>query len=631
MASSDPLPEICRSKYQVIGLVGQGQFGRVFCAVERQTSELVALKELDRLRFSTRQFLRELDFLTSLKHPNIVGFHTLEYGPTGRYLVMDYCEGGTLRDLIESSSKLSLKQCLTLMIDIVLGLQYAHQNDVIHCDLKPENILLRLNPTGWTAHISDFGIARLQREANSTTLTGLGDTGSPAYMAPERFYGKYSFSSDLYALGVILFELIVGQRPFSGRPKELMAAHLNQPVVIPETVPFFLRSVITTALQKLPQNRFLNASQLLTSLQTALLVLEATQEDSPYLPPQMTYESGVAMPVLWQESLDETVTRIAIASHQIYVSQSTQVQRRIYDHPSLGGIPVYDQLQFDQPVVTLHPHACGCFVTTRSQPNSSQTSLYTLHSILSDSAASTTLQNFPDSIVSAEQPLISVSPQGDWSAIVHTRPALQNLLEESINFDIYRISPELKKIGTFICDLFPLQVIILNQRYGLILSNSLDVGYSKAIGATLHLFNRRGQRMGQLSLNAPVRQVFHHWTLPNPLLAIAEDGQEPGGLLIRLIPYQVQRIALPFNPDFVEATDWGYILANTQGQMGLLNLQGELITQLELRSALNIDAELRVSAIAPFHHSGLLLATGTEHHSLLWAIDLQTLIGPIPR
>lgn len=84
---------IYESKYQILHLIGQGQFGRVYCAVDRQTEELVALKELDRKRFPTRLFLRELSFLATLQHPNIVSCRGLEYSPTGRYLVMDYCRG----------------------------------------------------------------------------------------------------------------------------------------------------------------------------------------------------------------------------------------------------------------------------------------------------------------------------------------------------------------------------------------------------------------------------------------------------------------------------------------------------------------------------------------------------------
>lgn len=254
------------SKYRILRLVGQGQFGRVFCAIHRKTGRLVALKELDRQRLSTHNFLRELRFLLSLQHPNIVTCQALEYSQTGRYLVMDYCQAGTLRNLMQSEPQLSLVQQLKLIADVLAGLEHAHNRGIVHCDIKPENILLSLDTTGWIARISDFGIARLSQEDYSSDL---GFTGSPAYMAPERFYGKYSPSSDLYAIGVLLFELAVGHRPFSGLPGELMSAHLNQPVKVPDTVPFLLRSTISTALQKLPARRFASATEMLKSIRLA--------------------------------------------------------------------------------------------------------------------------------------------------------------------------------------------------------------------------------------------------------------------------------------------------------------------------------------------------------------------------
>ena len=263
------------SQYQILEQIGQGQFGRVFRAVHTKTQELVALKELDRQRFSTKLFLRELGFLVTLRHPNIVTCQALEYSQTGRYLVMDYCEGGNLRQLMESEGQISLTQILALIADILMGLEHAHNCDIVHCDLKPENILLKPRHDGWTACISDFGIARFSQENDCTT--GLGDTGSPAYMAPERFYGHYSFASDLYAIGIILFELVVGQRPFSGTPGELMLSHLNQPVEVPDTVPFFLRSIILKTLQKLPNRRFPSAAQMLQSVRLAAEVLDAVQ------------------------------------------------------------------------------------------------------------------------------------------------------------------------------------------------------------------------------------------------------------------------------------------------------------------------------------------------------------------
>ena len=265
--------ELPPSKYRILKLVGEGQFGRVFCAVHQETGHLVALKELDR-QIPTHKFLRELRFLLSLQHPNIVTCQALEHTPTGRYLVMDYCEGGTLRNLMESEVQLSLVQSLKLIADVLRGLEHAHSRGIIHCDIKPENILLSLHTKGWIARISDFGVARLTQELGSDNL---GDTGSPAYMAPERFYGQYLPSSDLYAVGVMMFELAVGTRPFSGLPGEIMLAHLNQPVKVPNTVPFLLRSTILTALQKLPARRFASATEMLKSVRLATEVQSLAQ------------------------------------------------------------------------------------------------------------------------------------------------------------------------------------------------------------------------------------------------------------------------------------------------------------------------------------------------------------------
>ena len=265
---------VYQSKYQILNLIGQGQFGRVHCAVNRQTGELVALKELDRKRFPTRLFLREFGFLVTLQHPNIVSCRGLEYSPTGRNMVMDYCQGGSLRELMESENKPDSLQSLKLITDILLGLEYAHDRDIVHCDLKPENILLEPLEKGWIARISDFGIARLSEEVNP--IISRGDTGSPAYMAPERFYGRYSYASDLYAIGVILFELLVGERPFSGIFRDLRNAHLNQTINIPATIPFILRSIISKASQKLPQRRFASANEMLKSIQMATQVLAAS-------------------------------------------------------------------------------------------------------------------------------------------------------------------------------------------------------------------------------------------------------------------------------------------------------------------------------------------------------------------
>ena len=272
-------PTAYQSKYQIMNLIGQGQHGRVYRAVHHQTKKLVALKELDRKKFPTRIFLRELGFLVTLQHPNIVSCRGLEYSPTGRFLVMDYCQDGTLRDLIESKEKLDLALSLKLITDILSGLEYARKRDIVHRDLKPENILLETQNNVYIARIADFGIARIGEETKATQISA-GNTGSPAYMAPEQFYGRYTHASDLYAVGVMLFELITGDRPFVGTFGSLQHSHLNQTVDIPNTIPFLLRSTITKALQKLPQRRFTTAGEMLKSIQLAQAALTADNRDN---------------------------------------------------------------------------------------------------------------------------------------------------------------------------------------------------------------------------------------------------------------------------------------------------------------------------------------------------------------
>lgn len=253
--------------YQILGLAGQGQYGRVFCARPRHGGDLVALKELPAERFPTPNLLRELRYLLTLNHPNITRCYALEHAREGRYLVLEYCEGGTLRELIDQVERglwLPVKQVLGFVDQILAGLDHAHRQGVIHCDVKPENILLKPTPQGWQLKLTDFGIARHPQPAPGE----ISATGSPAYMAPERFYGQFSPASDLYAVGIILLELLTGRRPFSGSPSQLMHAHLNQPFVFPEGIPAPLQELLEITLRKLPLRRFRTAAQMRSALAT---------------------------------------------------------------------------------------------------------------------------------------------------------------------------------------------------------------------------------------------------------------------------------------------------------------------------------------------------------------------------
>ncbi len=265
------------SHYEIFDCIGQGHHGQVYHAIHTLNQKHVALKFLDHHTFPTHRFLRELNCLLSLRHPNILTCHGFEHHDAGRYLVMDYCPAGNLRHLM-STTTLSLEQKLTLIQDVLKGLEYAHDQGIVHCDIKPENILIEVHQHRYIARIGDFGIARIRHSIAKAGTPSY--TGSPAYMAPERYYGEFSSRADLYAVGIILFELLEGCRPFNGTPGELMIAHMNQRVKIPDSIPFLLRSVLTQSLNKLPQRRFASARHMIKAIDLCKAMATATSEHS---------------------------------------------------------------------------------------------------------------------------------------------------------------------------------------------------------------------------------------------------------------------------------------------------------------------------------------------------------------
>ncbi len=251
------------NRYEILDCIGQGHHGQVFHAIHLASQQHVALKFLDPLHFPTHRFLRELNCLVTLHHPNILSCYGLEHLNSGRYLVMGYCPKGNLRQWMYKTWDLTQK--LILVRDILRGLDYAHTQGIVHCDIKPENILIDGNQQGYRARIADFGIARIRHSLPERGPSSY--TGSPAYMAPERYYGNYSYASDLYSVGIILFELINGYRPFQGTPGQIMKAHINEYIMMPESVPFLVKSVLSRALSKLPQRRFSSAAEMLKAIE----------------------------------------------------------------------------------------------------------------------------------------------------------------------------------------------------------------------------------------------------------------------------------------------------------------------------------------------------------------------------
>lgn len=277
-------------KYELLERLGQGGMGEVWKARDTQLQRYVAIKLLhanlqDNPDFVTR-FMREARFVASLRHPNIVQIHDFQHTDTQgssikAYMVMDYIEGGTLADYISNTVRKGLfppaADIVYLFTAISLALDYAHQKGMIHRDIKPANILLDSSTTTGKALgepiLTDFGIARLQG-ASALTMTHA-FIGTPRYISPEQAEGRtVDERSDLYSLGIILYEILTGVTPFRGdSPIAIMMQHLHAkptpPELINSSVTPALSAVVLRSIAKDPEARFPSATAMTVALSQA--------------------------------------------------------------------------------------------------------------------------------------------------------------------------------------------------------------------------------------------------------------------------------------------------------------------------------------------------------------------------
>src|SRR5436190_14292188 len=248
-------------RYEVLGELGRGGMGIVYKARDRETGEVLAIKilkpEIAEDAAILERFKNELRLAHQITHRNVARLYEFHRaGDNSVYLTMEFVEGGSLRALLECAEKLDVAQGLELARQLAAGLAEAHRQSIAHRDLKPENIML--TPAG-ELKVMDFGISRSYAE--DVTSTG-GILGTPAYMAPEQAEGKpVDQRTDIYAFGLILYEMFTGEAAFSGdtavtlalkqireRPKPLRS--------VDPTVPRHLETAILKTLEKDPAARF---------------------------------------------------------------------------------------------------------------------------------------------------------------------------------------------------------------------------------------------------------------------------------------------------------------------------------------------------------------------------------------
>ncbi len=273
------------SRYNVQGLVGRGGMGEVYRAFDSELSRSVAIKVLHTDLASTveghQRFLREARTLASLSHSNILKIHS--FGITGEdkrpYQVSDLLEGESLAEYFARQGVLSIEEFRSVFTGIVDALKLSSSKGIVHRDIKPSNIFLCQGTEGLTPILLDFGIASLEGSDQHKTLTATNSLlGSPSYMSPEQCRGgKISSSSDIYSLGCVMYEALIGRAPYSGETAlETMYKHMSETLpklnafVSDKAEAMALCSVIQSCLQKDPDRRPATVAILQAELKKAL-------------------------------------------------------------------------------------------------------------------------------------------------------------------------------------------------------------------------------------------------------------------------------------------------------------------------------------------------------------------------
>ena len=272
--SSRQLDAALAGRYRVEREIGAGGMATVFLALDEKHHRQVAVKVLRgelAANVGAERFLREIEIAASLHHPHILPLYDSGGSDGALWYVMPFVDGQSLRDRLSKGGALPIDEAVRIVREVADALQYSHQHGEVHRDIKPENILL----ASGHALVTDFGIAKAVSDAaTSSSLTGTGiSLGTPSYMAPEQAMAdpNVDHRADLYALGVVAYELLAGFPPFQGSSaQQIIAAHLTKK---PEplsthraSVPQALDAVVMRALEKSPADRWQSAGEMIRAL-----------------------------------------------------------------------------------------------------------------------------------------------------------------------------------------------------------------------------------------------------------------------------------------------------------------------------------------------------------------------------
>ncbi len=265
--------KVLAGRYELFEKIGEGGMSVVYKAKDKLLNRYIAIKVLKPEFIKDQKFIesfrRESQAAASLSHPNIVNIFDVGQEGNIHYIVMELVEGRTLSDMIREEGPLPYPKVIELTKQIAAALSVAHKNQIIHRDVKPHNVLIT---SSGTAKITDFGIAKAVNSSTIVDTTGGGIMGSVHYFSPEQARGGYvDEKSDIYSLGIVMYEMLTGRVPFDGdNPVNIALMHINSEMVPPSKlvsgIPPALEKIVLKATDKYQTNRFASADELIKAL-----------------------------------------------------------------------------------------------------------------------------------------------------------------------------------------------------------------------------------------------------------------------------------------------------------------------------------------------------------------------------
>ena len=330
---------ILAERYEIICKVGTGGMADVYKARDHKLNRLVAVKVLkpefrDDKTFIAK-FQKEAQAAAGLAHPNIVNVYDVGEDEGVNFIVMELVEGITLKDYIKKKGKLSVKEATSIAIQVSLGLEAAHNSNIVHRDVKPQNIIIS---TDGKVKLSDFGIARA---VTSNTITS-NVMVSVHYSSPEQVRGGYSDKkSDIYSLGITMYEMVTGRVPFDGDTSVAIAIkHLQEEMVPPSKytpdLPFSLEQIILKCTQKSVDRRYNNLSEVIEDLKRSLV---DPQGDFVRLAPLSDHAQTVRMSQEEMNAIKEGST----SQNTGYTSSAGQQEQQVLYDDDLEEEESYDE------------------------------------------------------------------------------------------------------------------------------------------------------------------------------------------------------------------------------------------------------------------------------------------------